>query len=174
MTKNRPSVPAELERRVKIEAGHRCAIPTCKYNRVEIAHIVPWSEVFEHRFENLIALCPNCHNLYDKDKKIDRKSILIYKQNLGLLNHRYGEYERRVLQYFLESRKEYVFISGGSELLIHFLVKDDLLFKTTINSGISSEIKALNSGPIYSWTMYKLTDSGRLFIKNWEGGAPLD
>ena len=74
---DRPAIPLALERAVKIEAGHRCAIPTCRYPRVEVAHIVPWAEVREHTLENLIALCPNCHDLYDKDKKIDQKSMLI-------------------------------------------------------------------------------------------------
>jgi 5-methylcytosine-specific restriction endonuclease McrA len=68
----RPGIPKEIERKVLIEAGHRCSIPTCKYPRVEIAHIIPWAESFDNSFENLIALCPNCHDLYDKDKKIDR------------------------------------------------------------------------------------------------------
>jgi hypothetical protein len=101
---DRLEIPKDLERKIKIKSGHRCAIPTCKYPRVQIAHIVPWSTVKEHKFENLIALCPNCHDLYDKDKKIDRKSMLIYKQNLGLLNHRYGEFERRILDCFCENK----------------------------------------------------------------------
>ena len=63
----RPPIPADLKRRVLVEAGHRCAIPTCRQIPVEVAHIVPWSENKEHEFENLIALCPNCHDLYDKD-----------------------------------------------------------------------------------------------------------
>lgn len=64
--------PTDLERRVKVEAGHRCAISIAVYSRVETAHIIPWAEVKEHNFENLIALCPYCHDLYGKDKKIDR------------------------------------------------------------------------------------------------------
>jgi hypothetical protein len=38
----------------------------------------PWSEVKEHRFENLIALCPTCHTRYDQGT-IDRRSMLVYK-----------------------------------------------------------------------------------------------
>ena len=108
---NRPSIPIGLERVVKIEAGHRCAIPTCRCTTVEIAHIVPWNEIKEHKFDNLIALCPNCHALYDRDKKIDQKSMMIYKANLGLLNSRYAEFERRVLQIFCDdSDKETILI----------------------------------------------------------------
>jgi len=41
---NRPPVPADLERRVLVEAGHRCAIPACGYPACEIHHIIPWKK----------------------------------------------------------------------------------------------------------------------------------
>ena len=61
----RPPIPVDLHRIVLIEAGHRCAIHTCRQVPVEIAHIDPWSRCREHRFENLIALCPTCHTRID-------------------------------------------------------------------------------------------------------------
>ena len=63
---SRPKIPAELKRRVLCEAGHRCAIHTCRQIEVEIHHIVPWSKCQEHKYENLIALCPNCHKMVEK------------------------------------------------------------------------------------------------------------
>ena len=79
---SRPSISAELERRVLCEAGHRCAIHTCReIIEVDIHHIVPWSKCKEHNYENLIALCPNCHRLADRGR-IDRKSLRMYKANL--------------------------------------------------------------------------------------------
>lgn len=85
-----------------VEAGHRCAIPTCRATTTEIAHIVPWSQVREHTFENLIALCPNCHSRYDKGE-IDRQSMRMYKHNLGLISGRYGDAERRLLDVFVQN-----------------------------------------------------------------------
>ncbi len=41
---NRDVVPTEVKRAVLVEAGHRCAIPTCRATTTEIAHIVPQSE----------------------------------------------------------------------------------------------------------------------------------
>ena len=79
----RPAIPRQLERDVLVEAGHRCAIPTCKQTPVQIAHIVPWETVREHTFDNLIALCPNCHDRYDNKGEIDRKAMLQYKANLS-------------------------------------------------------------------------------------------
>ena len=165
---DRPKIPKELERRVKIEAGHRCAIPTCHHLRVEIAHIIPWAEVQEHEFENLIALCPNCHNLYDKDKTIDRKSMLIYKHNLGLLGHRYGEFERRVLQLFCEDRKANVIrLAGLSEVQVFYLLKDGLLTKNGRNSGILSD-------DIPTWEEYKLTDQGMSVVDDLRQARSLE
>ena len=80
---SRPKIPAELKRRVLCEAGHRCAIHTCRQIEVEIHHIVPWSKCQEHKYENLIALCPNCHKMAEKGD-IDRKALRIYKANLPL------------------------------------------------------------------------------------------
>jgi hypothetical protein len=77
----RPHIPEELRRRILVEAGHRCAIPTCRSSPVEIAHIEPWAAVREHAFENLIALCPTCHTRYDRGD-IDRPSMRLYKRQL--------------------------------------------------------------------------------------------
>jgi predicted restriction endonuclease len=70
----RPAIPRPLERDVLMEAGHRCAIPTCHQWPVEIAHIIPWDQVKEHSFDNLIALCPTCHSRFDKGE-IDRRAM---------------------------------------------------------------------------------------------------
>jgi Protein of unknown function (DUF3298)/HNH endonuclease len=78
----RDAVPAEIRRAVLCEAGHRCAIRTCKHPAVEIHHIVPWETCKSHEFENLIALCPNCHRRADAGE-IDRKSLRLYKSRLS-------------------------------------------------------------------------------------------
>jgi hypothetical protein len=82
VTMGREHIPAEIRRAVLCEAGHRCSIPTCRYPEVEIHHIVPWELRKSHDFENLIALCANCHGRADAGE-IDRKSLLIYKSRLS-------------------------------------------------------------------------------------------
>lgn len=84
VTKSRPPIPAELRRRVLLESGHRCAIHVCRFPDVDVHHIVPWSKCKEHQFENLIALCPNCHRRAHNGE-IDRKSLLHYKYRLSAL-----------------------------------------------------------------------------------------
>lgn len=78
----RPPIPAELERRIKLQSGHRCAVTGCDHIDIEIHHIVPWAACREHEFENLIALCPNCHTMAHNGK-IDRKSLFAYKRALN-------------------------------------------------------------------------------------------
>ncbi|MET7633422.1 HNH endonuclease signature motif containing protein [Streptomyces sp. NPDC001773] len=86
-----------MRRAVLVEAGHRCAIPTCRQVPVDLAHINPWAKVKEHTFENLIALCPTCHARFDRGD-IDKRSMLQYKQNLEILNSRYTDAERQFLK----------------------------------------------------------------------------
>ncbi|GAA2479196.1 hypothetical protein Ahu01nite_018880 [Winogradskya humida] len=89
-----------------VEAGHRCAIPTCRtVSPLQIEHIVDWARVQKHEFDNMIVLCANCHGRKGTRRgQIDRKSLLQYKANLTVLNSRYGEIERRVLDHFAERR----------------------------------------------------------------------
>lgn len=77
----RPAIPMEVQRAVLIEAGHQCAIPSCRHPRVEIHHIIPWAKSKKHEYQNLIALCPNCHTRVH-DGEIDRKSLIKYKSAL--------------------------------------------------------------------------------------------
>ncbi len=76
----RQAIPAGVRRKVLVEAGHRCAIQVCRKSaNVEVHHITPWAKCQEHRHENLIVLCPNCHKLADGGI-IDRKALEKYKK----------------------------------------------------------------------------------------------
>jgi len=75
---DRSVIPAEMRRKVLVEAGHRCAIPHCNSTEIDVHHIIPWETCQEHSPENLIALCPNCHRRAHKGE-IDRKALIIYK-----------------------------------------------------------------------------------------------
>lgn len=75
-----------------MEAGHRCAIPTCRHIEVDIHHIRPWRQSQEHDYDHLIALCPNCHRRADRGE-IDRKSLYTYKRNLRTAHDRFSKME---------------------------------------------------------------------------------
>lgn len=133
MTESRPAVPAALKRELFEESGYRCAIPTCKgTSALEMAHIAPWSDVKSHAFENMIVLCAVDHTRYDRGE-IPRKSILAFKNNLALLNGRYSDAERRILDAFAampEDRLEDTGlpIPGGTAYTIMYLVQDGLVY----------------------------------------------
>lgn len=165
MPENRPAIPAELRRRVLVEAGHRCAIPACRQIPVEINHIIEWASVKEHTFENLIALCPTCHARYTK-KDIDRKSMEMYKLNLGVISSRYNDFERRILEEFGRAlaagmdpgQLQIQLPGGGTGLLYHYLIADGLLFEDKSQGGVS--IMGMPQA-----VAFRLTPKGVEFVK---------
>ena len=160
---SRPAIPMAIKRKILMEAGHRCAIPTCKQTPVELAHIVPWSTVKEHTFENLIALCPTCHTRFDRGD-IDKKSIEQYKLNLNIINNKYGDFERRVLEFFAENTQEnQLWLPGGLDIMLMYLLKDNLIIDTGETSGV------IISG-MPSQKLYELTTDGRLYVNEWLKG----
>lgn len=155
-----------MQRDVLVEAGHRCAIPTCRSVPVEIAHIVPWATVKEHTFDNLVALCPTCHTRYDKGE-IDRQSMLRYKANLGLLTSRYGELERRVLEVLgRESPGQVIVLPGNLVIMVMYLLQDGLAEE--VSMGGSVQIQGVEAN-----RAYRLTPKGREFVDRWRGAEDL-
>ncbi|MEV7448512.1 MULTISPECIES: HNH endonuclease [Streptomyces] len=168
MPQGRSAVPAKIKRAVLVEAGHRCAIPTCRVGTTEIAHIKPWRQVREHAFENLIALCPTCHARFDKGE-IDRKAMQQYKANLGVINGRYGEIERRVLALFAENPSiKSIPMPAASDVMMLNLVKDGMFVRglgpslaLLIPNGSNAEIDF--SGGTQEF--YTITEKGRDLVQ---------
>jgi hypothetical protein len=167
---SRPAIPRQLERDVLVEAGHRCASPTCHQTTTEIAHIVPWEKVRKHTFDNLIALCANCHSRYDKGE-IDLKSMLQYKANLSIINNRYGDFEKRVLMFFADRPDENEItlnLSKNNDILIKYLLDDGLLEFVRIHGGAHFD------GGIDPDKIYRLTTKGRDFVNRWLSAKMLE
>jgi hypothetical protein len=122
-----------------------------------MAHIVPWAQVKEHKFENLIALCPTCHTRFDKGQ-IDRTSMRVYKLNLLLIHSRYGDLEQRLISIFVKDRrcKEFWWFAD-MEILLTYLVDDGLLQdtgETRQRGGLAQKL-------------FKLTQKGEEYISQW-------
>ncbi len=171
---DRESIPADVKRAVLVEAGHRCAIPTCRATTIEIAHIVPWATSHDNSFENLIALCPNCHTRFDQKKDIDRISVKMYKHNLGILNYRYGEFERRLFE-ILATTADRVFVLGaGGDVLVANAVKDGF-FEDKKVEGMGLLVKG-SDGFERNFPMtftYWVTDSGVEFVRRFATGIDI-
>lgn len=172
----RRSIPEETKRAVLVEAGHRCAIPTCRSTTTEIAHIVPYAETQDNSFENLIALCPNCHTRYDQKKEIDRKSMEIYKRNLSILNNRYSDMERRLFEYLAQTKEKVFVLGAGGDMLVANAVKDGLFM---LKSGPLDGLSFLADSPEGMTKQFPLqftywvTDTGADFIERYANGMDI-
>jgi hypothetical protein len=173
MNDRRPDIPRPLARAVKVEAGHRCAIPTCRATSgLQIHHIIEWAEVREHTFENLILLCANCHARVTAGE-IDRRSVTVYKANLGLLVSRYGDLERRVIQRFVNQPVlNEVQIDTSHSILLEYLVNDGILtylgaadgaFRFSVDDAPPEE--EVSAADHYGPARWGLTDVGRQLIQ---------
>jgi hypothetical protein len=189
-----------------IEAGHRCAIPTCRtVGPLEIEHIDDWAKVREHRFENMIVLCANCHGRKGERRgQIDRKSLRRYKTNLTVLNSRYSDVERRVLEVFAMQRRQLaptfvavlkerlatdwvrglsIQLPGSLRMMMMYLIQDGYVELappgTLYISYVGSELVIMEAmpalnGPIPDVDYYRLTSAGLDFLNAWIGTLPDD
>jgi hypothetical protein len=171
---DRPSIPADTVRAVLVEAGHRCAIPTCRTTTTEIAHIEPWAKSQDNSFENLIALCPTCHTRFDQKKEIDTKSIRIYKQNLAILNNRYGDFERRVFEFVARTKTRIFVVGAGGDLLLANAAKDGLV-RLTPSHAFGLDV-TIGDGQKLNFPMSfvcEVTELGLQFVERYTQGAEL-
>lgn len=154
----RPPIPADIRRRVLVEAGHRCAIPTCRYIEVDVHHIVPWAQCQAHEYDNLIALCPNCHRRADRGE-IDRKSLRLYKLNLRFAHDKFSQLEMDVLFQLATMQPGYgIPWLSYQTIFLKRLFDSDYIFLHETQSGMWTD--GIKSNPDY----IGVTDKGRAFV----------
>jgi hypothetical protein len=160
-------VPVPVMRDILLEAGYRCAIPRCMVHTLEIAHIVSYEESGgDNSPENLIALCPNHHTMYDVEKKIDRKAMKIIKNKLGIISGRYNDFEQRLFRRFAgDPKMSEVELTDAVEVEILVLkaVEDGYIVKTKVIEPPRADF--FNAG--YKLAVYEITEAGREFIRKW-------
>jgi hypothetical protein len=143
------------------EAGHRCAVPTCRHPTTETAHILHESDNDDDSFANLIALCPEC-----QEKEIDAQAIRGYKRNLAILNSRYSEFERRVFDQIAETDRRSFTVEPGFDILLLHAVNDGLLKRVEL-----VPVGAQRGGP--TQYTYEVTDEGLDFIHRYVCGEDI-
>lgn len=154
------TVPRPMQRQLKEEAGYRCSIPTCKgTSALELAHIVPWSKVKEHTFENIIVLCAVCHTRYDH-KEIPRASIEQFKRNLSLLTHRYSQMEYRALTFFASNLDDYYLVTALDTFVFSNLIDDGHLKPQMGGGMVHVQVIGGKEYEVPGYWIYELTDSG--------------
>jgi hypothetical protein len=86
------TIPRSIRNVLLVEARHRCTI--CAEKCFEIHHIVELSDGGTDDEDNLIVLCPNCHqHRYHRHGEFTREQLKVYKTKLKETN----EIERRLL-----------------------------------------------------------------------------
>lgn len=86
------AISRQTRDRLLVEARHRCTI--CSEKCFEIHHIVEQADGGGDEPDNLIVLCPNCHqHRYHRSGEFTRDQLRLYKQKLREQN----EVERRLL-----------------------------------------------------------------------------
>ncbi len=154
----RPPVPSDLRRRVLVEAGHRCAIPTCRHIEVDVHHIVPWAQCQAHKYDNLIAICPNCHRRADRGE-IDRKSLRLYKLNLRFIHDKYSQFEMDMMFELHALQSEQVIMwPPYLNLLIKRLIESQFVDIERPRAKVS--LGGMQASPDH----LKITPRGRQFI----------
>jgi hypothetical protein len=62
MAQHRPNVPPKLKQQLVTEAGNKCANPGCAAFRAHLHHIQEWAVYRRHDGNQMIAICPSCHD----------------------------------------------------------------------------------------------------------------
>lgn len=59
---HRPEISNHAKKRLRAEAGGKCANPGCPTKRTQIHHIREWAVYRTHDEAHMIAICPTCHD----------------------------------------------------------------------------------------------------------------
>lgn len=174
MPEKREHMPAELVRSLMLEAGYRCSIPTCRaVQPLEIDQLDDYADVRAHDFANLVALCRNCHGMKGSGpRNLDRKALRQVKANLGLMNQRYNDTERRILEYFVQHPDEDKVVLPATDILFQYLIRDGLLAEEQEPTGFWGT--TADGTRFYLTRGYELTEVGRHLVGNLRDRESVD
>ena len=111
-----------------------------------------------HEYENLLALCPNCHRRAGKGD-IDRRSLRIYKTNLRLAHDKFSQFEIDIL---FELSKHPPVAALAWPAYLNLLIKR--LFDSDYVRLVDHE-GGMYTGPVkLTPDFLVITDAGRAFI----------
>ncbi len=193
----RTKIPHNVVNSVLIEAGYRCAVPTCRnILAIDMHHIVEVKDGGPNEPSNLLALCPTCHALYTRGT-IPKEAINAWKTMLVALNHAFDqesisnllflhilgqESENRVSRIRNDEEKfksherdgqivELISYDGAISDLNLLLISGDgvLKFSHLISSGLAFFYVAVELGATILYSV-QLTQKGMQIIDAWFSG----
>ncbi|MBW2571960.1 MAG: HNH endonuclease [Deltaproteobacteria bacterium] len=145
---------------VLTEAGHRCAVPTCRgILALDLHHIWEVNAGGGNEPSNLVALCPTCHALYHRGT-ITQDSIYAYKAMLVSLSHAFDVEAVDRLLFLAQCTKDFLIVSGDG--VLHF--------SRILAAGLATvEMKANNNWNIVTYAI-NISDKGLQLIEAWRQG----
>jgi len=159
MTSRRKGIPIATRRQVLMEAGYRCAVPTCRnILAIDLHHIVQVSEDGGDDPANLIALCGLCHDLYHRGE-ITRDAIRNWKGMLIALNYAFDRESIDNLLFLHRLPPNQLWISGDGVLK----------FSQLLAAGLAEFSLKMKNGPLLLYEV-QLTPKGRLLVDAWFKG----
>jgi HNH endonuclease len=166
-----------MRQAVLMEAGYKCANPTCRHIlTLELHHIVWVKDGGGNDPSNLVALCPNCHSLHTtghipKDAVDTWKSLLVslnnpHRASADLLLVLYNE-GQGLAQVTDQSSQPPPFRFTGDGLgVLAGILTSGLVEISRRFSGAS-----FTGGGMPSFEV-RLTDAGRRLVEAWRSGRP--
>lgn len=151
------SLPTKIA--VLTEAGYRCAAPTCRtILALDLHHIVEVANGGKNTVENLIALCPTCHQLYHRGT-IKKESIYVWKQILVSLSSALDIQAVDDLVFLYDLPKDMLGVSGDGVLQ----------FRKLIAAGLAGFRVKMENGPFIVYEV-GVTSKGAALVDAWRKG----
>lgn len=171
----RKSVPQATRELILMEAGYKCANPTCRHIlTLELHHIVRVKDHGDNAPSNLLALCGNCHSLHTQGY-IPESAIRTWKQLLISLNDANRVTADLLLVLYQEERRIEA-AEDASKVAPPFRFTGDGLpaLSGLITSGLLEISKRYLGAGMFGASMpsfdVRLTAKGKQFVEAWLGG----
>ena len=172
----RSKIAETIRQVVLLEAGYKCANPTCRHIlTLELHHIVWVKDGGGNDLDNLLALCPNCHSLHTKGH-IPARAILAWKSLLISL----GNPNRTSVDLLLVLAEEQIRVekeSDSAQAQPPFRFTGDSLpaLAPLITSGLLKisrrHLGANYFGGAHPSFSVALTERGRRLVAAWREGS---
>lgn len=158
-TRTRKPISVVLRREVLIEAGYRCAVPTCRgILALDLHHIVAVEEDGPNALSNLVALCPTCHALYTRGT-ISPEAISAWKTMLVALSHAFDTETISHLLFLQQTQTDDVWVTGDGMLRFSHLIAADL-----------AEPHLVQKHDPWCFYIIRLTPKGQRLLDAWCSG----
>ena len=164
---------------VLLEAGYKCANPTCRHIlTLELHHIVWVKDGGQNEPENLLALCPNCHSLHTYGH-IPAQAIQTWKSLLLALNTaNYGTADLLLVLAADEARLNDAPDPAKAALPFRFSGDGLPALAGLLTSGIIEISRRFSGANAWGSSMpsfeVRLTEKGKNLVAAWQAGTALD